>query len=141
MSISRKHRRGYFENNISQNIIKAAWSFYETDNKKIAKQIGISDRTLYNIKSGKNTSNKTKNLMKKFLIKSGSDAPKLATLIEHYKITGKIKKLNVKEVDKLISKKKDAISDLQKKLDRESQVKIYKNLFYSDLNTDEDEEE
>jgi len=130
MSIGIKHKRQYFSGTISQQIILSSWSFYETTNKKLAEQIGVSVRTIYNLKSGKNPSRNTKNIMKKFLIKADKDSPKIAVLMEHYKRTKKTKKINIKQVNALLKKKANKIRQLQQKIKEDSQNLLYKNLFY-----------
>jgi len=126
----RGHVKGYFKGDIHSKIILSVKTLTNATNKVIAEQIGISERTLYNIKAGKNKNHKTKMLFLKFMKKAGTEKSiKIGILVEHYKRTGKKKPISIKQAEQIFKRRKKRIDEIAEKFTKDEKL-IYKNLWY-----------
>lgn len=123
-----KHKSGYFEKSLQKNLSIAMKGYFNTTNKQLAKQLGISERTLYYIKSGRNTSKETKDKFRKVLGKLGDDGLKIGSLAEHIKRTGK-KSITREEGLKVLADKTKALDKYSELLEAKPNL-IYAVLFY-----------
>jgi len=125
-----KHKSNYFKGNVHKGIILGTKSLTGVTNKVIAEKIGISERTLYNIKAGKNKSSATKKLFVEFMKKAGTEnAIKLGVLAEHYKRTGKTKPLTLKQAEQIFKRRKKHMDNIAEKFAKDERL-IYKNIWY-----------
>lgn len=127
-----QHKRGYFEGQLQQKLILGIKTVTGQSYKNIASALGISERTLYYLKSGEKIAGRDVRAKFKTFMQQIPNVKKakIGILAEHYKRTGKTKPLKKEEGEKILKRHKEKIDNIIIKLHKSTPEMVYKEIWY-----------